>query len=93
MRLRGQRGSVANRERFREPDGRKCHDWKDESGLEKEREWWENAMAGRKQKGLCMKRKTWTVAFDKNSVFRKQNGTSWGRQRGDWMEDMKYHAR
>lgn len=35
MRLWGQRGSMANRERFREPDGRKCCDWKYESGTEK----------------------------------------------------------
>lgn len=94
MRLQGQRGSMANRERFKDPDGGKrpwlevwIWDWK------KERKWWENVMVGGKQKGLCMKRKTWTVVFDKNRVFRKQNATSWGWQREDWMGDMKYHER
>lgn len=93
LRFPGQRGSMAHRGRCREPDGRKCRDWKSESGVEKEREWWENVIVGRKQKGLCMKRKTWTAALDKNSVFRRQNGTSWGWQIEDWMEDMKYHER
>lgn len=41
LRFPGQRGSMAHRGRCREPDGRKCRDWKSESGVEKEREWWE----------------------------------------------------
>lgn len=60
-------------------------------GLRKERKWWGNVMFGGKQKGLCMERKTCIVAFDKNRAFRKQNGTRWGWQRKDWLQDMKYH--
>lgn len=50
-RLRGHRGSMANRENTQgEPDERKCSDWKDESGIETEKGMWENVMFGEKQR-------------------------------------------
>lgn len=45
----------------------------------------------RKTEGVVYEEGTWTVAFDKNRAFRKQNGERRGRQGKDWMEDMKYH--